>query len=125
MEAACRGALSEAGNISGRIIGILPGTDKHDANPYTDIVIATGMGNARNMIIACASDALIAVGGGSGTLSEIAMAWQYGKPIVVIEGLPGTADSLVGKSLDDRRNDTIAGVRTAAEAISFIRQRLR
>ena len=125
MEAACRGAHSVAGKNSGRIIGILPGTDKNDANPYADIVIATGIGYARNMIIACASDAVIAVGGGSGTMSEISMAWQYGKPIVVIEALPGIAGDLAGKSLDDRRGDTITGVRTAAEAVSFIRQRLR
>ena len=125
MEAACRGAHSVAGNNSGRIIGIIPSADKRDANPYADIVIATGMGYARNMIVACASDALIAVGGGSGTMSEIAMAWQYGKPIVVIEGLPGTAVELAGKSLDERRVDTIAGVKTAAEAISFIRKTLR
>jgi uncharacterized protein (TIGR00725 family) len=125
MEAACRGAHSVAGNNSGRIIGIIPSTNKHDANPYSDIVIATGIGYARNLIIACASDALIAIGGGSGTMSEIAMAWQYGKPIVVIEGFPGTAGELAGKSLDERRRDTIAGVETVEEAISFIRKRLR
>lgn len=122
MEAACRGARSESGENSGRIIGILPGTDKSDANPYVDIAIPTGVGYARNMIVACASDALIAVGGGSGTMSEIAMAWQYGKPIVVIEGLPGTAGVLAGKSLDDRRGDRIVGARNAAEAVAVVRQ---
>jgi uncharacterized protein (TIGR00725 family) len=125
MEAACRGAHSVAGKNSGIIIGILPGTNKNDANPYTDIVIPTGLGYGRNMIIACSSDAMIAVGGGSGTMSEISMAWQYGKPIVVIEGLPGIAGDLAGKSLDDRRDDTIAGAASAEEAISFIRRRLR
>ena len=98
MEAACRGAFEEAGENSGRIIGILPGTLKSDANPYVDINIPTGMGHARNMIIACCSDAVIALSGESGTLSEIAMAWQYGKPIVVIEKLPGTSCGLIGKS---------------------------
>jgi uncharacterized protein (TIGR00725 family) len=125
MEAACRGAMTEAGRNSGRIIGILPGTDKLDANPYADIVIPTGIGYARNSIVACASDAMIAVGGGSGTMSEIALAWQYGKFIVVIEGLPGTAGGLVGKPLDDRRSDTIAGAATAAEAVALVRDRLR
>jgi uncharacterized protein (TIGR00725 family) len=125
MEAACRGAAAEAGRNSGRIIGILPGTDKHEANSYVDVVITTGIGFARNMIIACAGDAVIAVGGGSGTMSEIAMAWQYGKPIVVIEGLPGTAGDLVGKSLDDRRSGTVAGAATAAEAVALLKVRLR
>ncbi len=58
-------------------------------------------------------------------MSEIALAWQYGKPIVVIEGFPGTAEKLAGKPLDERRSDKIEAVGTAVEAISFIRQRLR
>ena len=83
MEAASKGAFNEAGKDSGRIVGILPGTNKDDANPYIDISVPTGIGYSRNMIVACASDAVIAIAGGSGTLSEIAMAWQYRKPIIV------------------------------------------
>ncbi len=80
MEAACRGA-KEAGGIT---IGILPTSDKLDANPYVDLVIPTGLGHARNVLIVHASDALVAVDGETGTLSEIAIALKVGKPIVGI-----------------------------------------
>lgn len=121
MEAACRGAHEEAGKNSGRIIGVLPGTSKKDANRYVDIAIPTGIGYARNALIACAADGVIAVSGGSGTLSEIAYAWQYGKPVVVIRGLPGISSSLIKTALDNRRPDTIYGAENAAEAVSIIK----
>jgi len=120
MEAACQGAFKEAGMDSGRIIGILPGASKADANPYVDIVIPTGIGYARNMIIACASDAVVAVAGGSGTLSELSMAWQYGKPIVVIKGLDSITETMIGKKLDERRSDFILGAKSPREAIKTI-----
>jgi uncharacterized protein (TIGR00725 family) len=81
MEAACRGAR-EAGGIT---IGILPTSDKRDANPYVDFVIPTGLGQARNVLVVHASDALVAVDGETGTLSEIAIALKVGKPIVGIK----------------------------------------
>jgi uncharacterized protein (TIGR00725 family) len=81
MEAACRGA-QEAGGIT---IGILPTSDKADANPYIDFVIPTGLGHARNVLVVHASDALVAVDGETGTLSEIAIALKIGKPIVGIK----------------------------------------
>ena len=78
MEASARGAV-EAG---GTTIGMLPGTDPADANPFVNIAIPTGMGDMRNMLIVRASAALIAVGGGLGTLSELALALKAGKPVV-------------------------------------------
>ncbi|RLC83404.1 MAG: TIGR00725 family protein [Chloroflexi bacterium] len=78
MEAACRGAKS-AGGLT---IGILPGTDAGEANPYIDIPIVTGMRCARNVIIARTAQAAIAIGGRYGTLSEIAFALNFGKPVV-------------------------------------------
>lgn len=78
MEAACRGARETGGTT----IGILPTTNKEDANPYCDLVIPTGLGHARNVLVVHASDALIAVDGEAGTLSEIAIALKVGKPIV-------------------------------------------
>jgi uncharacterized protein (TIGR00725 family) len=125
MEAACKGAREEAGPDSGRIIGVIPGTQKSDANPHTDIVLASGLGYARNMIIACASDALIAVSGESGTLSEIAMAWTYGKPVVVMENLPGITAQLIGRSLDISMNSRkILGAKTAQEAVDLLKQHM-
>ena len=81
MEAASRGAKSEGGLT----IGILPQNDSKEANPFIDIPIVTGLGIGRNVIIAHTADALIAVGGEYGTLSEIAFALQMGKPVVGIK----------------------------------------
>jgi uncharacterized protein (TIGR00725 family) len=81
MEAACRGA-KDAG---GRTVGILPGTDRAAANPFVDAAIPTGLGEARNALVVRAADALIAVGGGYGTLSEIALALKAGKRVVGLD----------------------------------------
>jgi uncharacterized protein (TIGR00725 family) len=78
MEAACRGAR-EAG---GHTIGILPGPDRSDANAYVEFPIVTNLGAARNAVVALSADALIAIDGSYGTLSEIALALVYGKPVV-------------------------------------------
>jgi uncharacterized protein (TIGR00725 family) len=78
MEAACRGAKSEGGLT----IGILPGTDPNDANPYVDIPIVTGMGEARNVIVVRSAQAIIAIDGEYGTLSEIAFALKFGIPVI-------------------------------------------
>jgi len=81
MEAASRGARAEGGIT----IGILPQEHKREANEYIDIPIATGLGVGRNVIIARTADILIAIGGGYGTLSEIAFALQMGKTVIGIE----------------------------------------
>jgi uncharacterized protein (TIGR00725 family) len=81
MEAACRGA-KEAGGLT---VGILPGLDRSDANPFVDVVIATGLGEARNALVVNAADAVIAVGGGYGTLTEIGLALRAGKRVVGLE----------------------------------------
>ena len=78
MEAACRGAKA-AGGLT---IGILPGADRSEANPYVDIPIVTGIGLARNAIIARTAQAAVAIGGSYGTLSEIAYALLFGVPVV-------------------------------------------
>jgi uncharacterized protein (TIGR00725 family) len=78
MQAACRGARS-AGGLT---VGILPGDDPAEANPYVDVVISTGLGEARNAIVARAARAVVAIGGQYGTLSEIAFALKHGVPVV-------------------------------------------
>jgi uncharacterized protein (TIGR00725 family) len=78
MEAACRGAR-EAG---GTTVGILPGAERAAANPFVDVAIATGLGEARNTLVVRTADALVAVGRGYGTLSEIALALKAGKHVV-------------------------------------------
>jgi uncharacterized protein (TIGR00725 family) len=78
MEAACRGAKAAGGTT----LGILPGPDRAEANPFVDVAVATGLGEARNALVVRACDALIAVGGEWGTLSEIALARAAGKRVV-------------------------------------------
>lgn len=78
MEAACRGAKA-AGGLT---VGILPGTDRREANPFVDVPIATGLGEARNVLVVRAADAVVAVHGEAGTLSEIGLALKMGKPVV-------------------------------------------
>jgi len=88
MEAASRGAR-EAGGL---VIGLLPGASTRDANPHVDVAIATGAGEGRNVMIASTADAFVAVGGGYGTLTEIAFALKRGKCVVCLDswdaGLP-------------------------------------
>lgn len=78
MEAACRGAKA-AGGLT---VGILPGTSRHEANPYVDIPVVTGLGEARNVLVVQSAQAVIAVHGEYGTLSEIAHALKLGIPVV-------------------------------------------
>lgn len=78
MEAACRGARA----AGGRTVGILPGADRSGANPYVDVAIPTGLGEARNTLVVRTADVVIAVEGGHGTLSEIAFAAKIGRPVV-------------------------------------------
>lgn len=81
MEAACRGAKS----VQGTTVGILPGSFKREANSYVDIPIATGLDQARNVIIVRTSDVVIAIGGGFGTLSEIAYCLKLNVPVIAIK----------------------------------------
>jgi uncharacterized protein (TIGR00725 family) len=78
MEAACRGAKAAGGTT----LGILPGYDRADANEFVDLAVATGLGEARNALVVRAADAVVAVGGEWGTLSEIALALRAGKRVV-------------------------------------------
>ncbi|HLM17953.1 MAG TPA: TIGR00725 family protein [Acidimicrobiia bacterium] len=80
MEAAARGAATTGGTV----IGILPGTDRAAANRHVSVAIATGMGEMRNALVVRAADAVVAVGGAYGTLSEIAFALRTGVPVVGI-----------------------------------------
>jgi uncharacterized protein (TIGR00725 family) len=78
MEAVCRGAQSAGGTT----VGLLPGLDRAEGNPYLTISVPTGLGQGRNLLLVRSSDALIAVGGGFGTLSEIALALRTGTPVI-------------------------------------------
>lgn len=106
MEAACRGA-KEAGGFT---VGILPGRKAEQANPYVDLPIVTDIGYARNAVVVLTSQAVIAVSGRYGTLSEIAYALNYGIPVIGLS----TWDI---KSMDKTARLTMA--KTPAEAVSL------
>jgi uncharacterized protein (TIGR00725 family) len=102
MEAACRGA-KRGGGLT---VGLLPGADRDAANRYVDVAVATGLGEGRNVLVVRAVDVLVAVGGGHGTLSEIALALKAGKRVVgistwAIEGVEavGSAEEAVAAAL--------------------------
>ena len=106
MAAAARGAKAAGGTT----IGILPGTSRSEANEWVDHAVATGLGHMRNFAVAASGDAVIAVGGAWGTLSEIAYAKILGRPVVILE--PGLQ---------------VDGVERAAspeEAVDFVLARL-
>lgn len=102
MEAAARGARAEGGLT----VGILPGPNRSEANPHIQIGVATDLGHARNIVLVRSSDGLIAIGGGYGTLSEIAIAlktakpvvslgsWKLGLPVVVAQDPPDAVEKI-------------------------------
>ncbi len=105
MEAACKGAF-EAGGIT---VGFLPGMEKSEANPYVQVALPTGVGLARNVLTVRASDVVIMISGGLGTLNELTVAINERKvPAIVLTGTGGWADRIQsiayeGKYLDERR----------------------
>lgn len=104
MTAVCRGARSSSQYSSGDTIGILPMADADMANEFVDVVVPTGLGLFRNMLVAQAGDACISVSGGSGTLSEVAFAWQINKPVAAMSQTGGWSGELAGGRLDHRRD---------------------
>ena len=102
MESVCNGFV-EVKKRKGKSIGIIPHDKKGAANPYCEIVIPTGIGTARNIIVVNTADILIAVAGGAGTLSEIAFAWQKNKHVICYTAFDGWAKQLAGQAIDSRR----------------------
>lgn len=106
MEYSAKGGHQSSSYRSGDIIGILPSYKKTDASSYIDVVIPTGLGVARNALVVSTSDIVIALDGGAGTLSELAMAWQM-KKTVVCYGKEGWHCKLKELELDDREREGI------------------
>ncbi len=124
MEAAGRGARESERWTPGVSVALLPGHDPSAANAYVDIAISTGLDVARNSLVAHA-DAVVAVGGGAGTLSEIALAWQLKRLVIALEGA-GWAGRLAGEPLDGRArypeipDDCVRAARDAEHAASLL-----
>lgn len=109
MQAAARGAHQAANYREGDTIGVLPTYRHNEANPYIDIALPTGFGYARNMLVVSSADVVCALGGGSGTLSEIALAWQIGRPVLAWQARGGWAARLADTRLDTRFDRDIEG----------------
>lgn len=116
MESACKGAKEN----HGLTIGIIPQEEFRYANQYCDVVICTGIGYARDFIVASSADGIIAVGGGVGTLIEMSVGYMIKKPIVVVAGSGGVADLYGGKFLDERNRVPIIIASDAREAVGEI-----
>jgi uncharacterized protein (TIGR00725 family) len=100
MAAAARGYRE--GNGEGIVLGILPGASRHEANPWIDLPIPTGVGDAQSALVAMAVDGAIVVGGGGGTLSEIGLLLRDGKPVVALPHTGGAAEMVGGRKLYKR-----------------------
>ena len=119
MQAASKGA-QEAGGLT---IGFLPGMEKSGANPYVDVIFPTGLGRARNLLTARCCDALVMVGGSTGTLNELTIAYAEARPVVILEGSGGWADRIrgvlhKGRYLDERETVEITFAATPDEAVA-------
>lgn len=114
MEAACAGAHAGGGHT----VGLLPGDDRAEANLHVDIAIPTGLGELRNGLIVRAADALIAVGGGWGTLSEIALACRAARPVVGLHSWEPARPGSSGPGVE-RASDPVDAVRRALVAAAL------
>jgi len=117
-------AASQGGRLSlqcgdGSVLGILPSYDRTTANEFVQIAIPTGMQLARNTLVVAMADVVIAIGGGSGTLSEMAIAWQLGKPIVAVIECGGWSGELAGRTLDSRGTVPVHSACDATEALEL------
>ncbi len=128
MEAACRGARSSTSWREGDIIGVLPGSDPDVANPFVDIVVTTGLDHGRNQVVA-QSAAVVAVGGGAGSLSELAFAWIYRRLVIALR-CSGWSGRLADQRIDERarypeiEEDCVYGADDAKEALKLLERYL-
>jgi uncharacterized protein (TIGR00725 family) len=129
MAAASRGGRRSAAHFPGAVCGLLPGTEPGAANEHVEVEIPTGLGHLRNALIVRAGDAVVAIGGGAGTLSEIALAWVE-RRLVVAYRVEGWSGRLAGAPLDDRirfasiPDDRVFAVDDAGEVVALLRARL-
>ncbi|MCA8978094.1 MAG: acyl-CoA synthetase [Planctomycetes bacterium] len=124
METACRGARSSSRYQSGDTVAVLPGHDPGEANEFVDVVIPSGLDHVRNSIVAHA-DAVIAIGGGAGTMSEICLAWIYKRLIVALR-VEGWSGRIADQRVDERvrypnePDDRVIGATSASDAVRTV-----
>ncbi|MFL5358176.1 hypothetical protein [Archangium sp.] len=124
MEAACRGARGAESFQPGDTVGLLPGFDPDEANPYVDVVLPTGLDHMRNALVSTA-DAVVAIGGGAGTMAELAHAWLL-KRLIVGFRVEGWSGRVADTRLDDRirhrdvPDDRVYGVDSPQDALALL-----
>lgn len=129
MDAVCQGAHSSPNYREGDTIAIVPSFDRNKSNEYVDIVIPTGIDVVRNAFNGTA-DAVIVIGGGAGTLSEMAFAWTFLRLIIAYRNIPGWSARIADQRIDDRNRypeipeDRVYGVDTPEEAAAILRERM-
>lgn len=129
MHAAFCGAKAAENAKDGDTLALVPSFDRKAASPYADIVVATGLDLFRNVLVANA-DAVIAVGGGAGTLSEIANAWAMKRLVIAIDSVDGWSKKMANVRPDSRirypelADDRVFGASTAEEAIRIINEKI-
>ncbi|MGQ0614023.1 MAG: TIGR00725 family protein [Planctomycetaceae bacterium] len=117
MEAVSRGAVMGRGkNRYPPIVGILPGYDETEGNAYVDVVIPSGLGHARNALVAASGDAMVCVGGATGALSEVALARKLGRPVFTFAETGGTA-ALAAKAIP-----AVTGVANVQELMDHLKR---
>lgn len=126
MAAASRGAR-EAGGLT---IGFLPDADRSRASAFVDVAFPTGMGTIRNLLTPRVCDAVVMIGGGSGTLNELTIAYDFGTPVVGVAGTGGWTDRIrtvlhEGRWLDERRTVAVSFAASAAAAVAESLRRAR
>ena len=120
MEAVCKGAKKAVHYSFGKTIGIIPSLNKNDANRFCDIVIPTGLNQARNQLVVATGDKIVAIGGGAGTLSELAFAWQMNKKVICYTGFEGWSKKMAGIDLDKRQKDLLFPADSLEKVIELI-----
>lgn len=117
MESVCKGAKSK----SGLTVGVVSGSKRGTSNKYVDVEVVSGFTNfGEEGLIISMADAVIVLGGGAGTLQEIALAYRGKKKIVAIKNMGGWGDKLAGKYVDERMNVIIECTNTAKEAANAV-----
>lgn len=122
MEAVCKGAHQSKRYHWGLTVGILPEADRNGANDYVDITIPTGMQFARNQAVVLSGQAVVATAGGTGTLSELALAWQYGKRVLTVDCFEGWSQALAGRILDQKYDQPVIAVNEVSGVINELKK---
>lgn len=120
MEGVSRGARKSKKWSGREVIGITPGWNDEKSNPWVDIEISSGLGRFRNTLLINTCNAVIGIEGGSGTLSELALAWQEGKPICCLDTGTGWSSTLGSEKLDHRRTNPISKTKSIEEIMTWL-----